>query len=190
MKTLLQNIIAFSFLFVGYVFITGSNHESNVPNIKPKHIKVSQIKVSQKLKPNFYDVLGFYESGNRYDAVNSIGYLGKYQFNIKTLKWIGINVNKTEFLNSPKLQEVAVRKYVIINKKLLKPYINKYANTYFTTVNGDCVFVTECGILGGAHLGGHNSVKKFFDSKGKINRKDGNGTSILDYIEIFSKTQI
>ena len=41
--------------------------------------------------------LGFRESGNRYDIVNSYGYMGKYQFGKSTLKGLGFKVTQDEF---------------------------------------------------------------------------------------------
>ena len=55
----------------------------------------------------FLHSIGERESSNRYDVVNSYGYMGKYQFGKATLRGLGYRVTQEEFLNSPDLQEKA-----------------------------------------------------------------------------------
>ena len=199
MKILIKNILALGFLFIGYVIVFGTPTISDdvVTSIDICNMDLSNYTepIADVSKPSdtlpcFYEILGQYESGGNYKSVNTLGYLGKYQFGLGTLKWIGFTATRSEFLNNPDMQERAVRKYVAVNRKLLEPYILKYSNKYFTTVNGTSVYVTESGILGGAHLGGHGSVKKFFDTNGRVNNSDAYGTSVLAYIETFSQTKI
>ena len=48
----------------------------------------------------FKESLAFKESGGRYSVINKFGYLGKYQFNLNTLKMFKItDINK--FISSP-----------------------------------------------------------------------------------------
>ena len=54
----------------------------------------------------FKEAIAFKESQGKYKVVNALGYLGKYQFGVSTLKLIGI-YSPTDFLNNPKLQEKA-----------------------------------------------------------------------------------
>jgi len=166
-------------------------HSITITHVQPelKYTNFIEIKKAKKFSC-FYERLGYYESRGRYNIVNKLGYMGKYQFDIPTLNWIGFNVSRSEFLNSSTLQEKAVRKYVRVNRKLLKSYIDKYANSYFTLYNGSKVYITESGILGGAHLGGYGSVKRFFNTRGRVNNKDKNGTSVLAYIKVFNNTSI
>ena len=105
--------------------------------------------------------------------------MGKYQFGRRTLRGLGFKVSKTEFLNSPSLQEEAMHALLKQNKRSLHKYIEKYDNQY---VHG--VFVTESGLLAAAHLGGAGSVKKWFRT-GRV-RKDGNGVKITSYMKQFS----
>ena len=65
------------------------------------------------------------------------------------------------------------------NKKSLRKFIKLYDRKY---VGG--VYVTESGILAAAHLGGAGNVKKWFRTREDF--KDGLGTSITSYMEIFS----
>lgn len=142
-------------------------------------IKLEAKEFKIKNHTTFLEDIGHKESSGRYKVVNRYGYMGKYQFGATTLKGLGYSVTKKEFLNSPKLQEEAMQKLLEHNKKRLQKYIDKYEGE---VVHG--VYITESGILAAAHLGGAGNVRKFF-RKGS-NFKDGNGTSIVTYMEKFS----
>ena len=150
----------------------------SVPIVKTKlEIKTKEIKF--KGHTAFLNALGHQESGNRYDIVNRFGYMGKYQFGKSTLKTLKIKVTKEEFLNNPDLQEEAMKKLLLYNKKRLQKYINKFDGQ---VING--ILVTESGLLAAAHLGGAGSVRKWFRT-GKITA-DGNGVKITQYMQQFS----
>lgn len=123
--------------------------------------------------------IGMRESSNNYKIVNKFGYMGKYQFGKQTLKAIGIKTTKQEFLNNPELQEEAMRLLLIDNKKRLQKYIDKYEGTY---LHG--VYITESGVLAGAHLAGVGNVRKFFRKGWEF--KDGKGTKMTSYMKKFS----
>lgn len=127
----------------------------------------------------YLDAIGFRESGNRYNVTNTFGYMGKYQFGKATLKGLGYNVSKKEFLNNPDLQEEAMLSLLNHNKEKLQQYIDIYDGK---TING--IYITESGILAAAHLGGQGSVKRYFKN-GKV-FKDGYGTRITSYMNQFS----
>ena len=74
---------------------------------------------------------------------------GRYQFGKSTLKTLKIKVTKEEFLNNPDLQEEAMKKLLLYNKKHLQKYINRFDGQ---VING--ILVTESGLLAAAHLGG------------------------------------
>jgi hypothetical protein len=127
----------------------------------------------------FLHDIGHRESGNRYDITNTWGYMGRYQFGKATLKGLGYNVTKKEFLNNPQLQDSAMIDLLNHNKEKLQSYIDIYDGK---TING--MEITESGILAAAHLGGQGSVKRYFRN-GKVFR-DGNGTKITSYMKQFS----
>ncbi len=127
----------------------------------------------------YLDAIGFRESGNRYDVTNTFGYMGKYQFGKATLKGLGYNVSRKEFLNNPDLQEEAMLSLLNHNKEKLQQYIDIYDGK---TING--IYITESGILAAAHLGGQGSVRRYFRN-GKV-FKDGYGTKITSYMSQFS----
>ncbi|MEL1241753.1 peptidoglycan-binding protein LysM [Flavobacterium flavipallidum] len=128
----------------------------------------------------FKEAIGFRESENKYKKVNSLGYLGKYQFGNKTLRSIGIH-DTDKFLRSPKLQEKAFVALLSKNKSILKDIIEKYDGK---VVGG--ILITESGILAAAHLGGTGTVKRYFRSNGKRFFRDAYGTSIRSYLKAFS----
>jgi hypothetical protein len=127
----------------------------------------------------FKQALGFKESKNKYQKINSLGYLGKYQFGTETLKAVGIH-NPQLFLRSPRMQEKAFVALLSKNKAILEDVIERYDGK---VVNG--VLITESGILAAAHLGGAGSVKKYFRHNGKKSIKDAYGTSIRSYLKAF-----
>ena len=127
----------------------------------------------------FLNDVGFRESGNRYDITNTWGYMGKYQFGKSTLKGLGFNVTRKEFLNNPQLQEEAMMALLLHNKEKLQKYIDLFDGE---TING--MYISESGILAAAHLGGQGSVKRYFKN-GKV-FKDAYGTKITSYMKQFS----
>lgn len=127
----------------------------------------------------FLDDMGFSESSNIHNIVSKYGYLGKYQFSLNTLRGLGYNIPKKEFLNNPVIQDEAMISLLKHNKKVLQKYINRWDGK---TKNG--VKITESGILAAAHLTGATSVKNYFN-KGIV-KEDGNGVSIIDYMVKFA----
>jgi hypothetical protein len=127
----------------------------------------------------FKEALAHKESQGKYGKINTLGYMGKYQFGIETLKSIGIN-DSTRFMNNPRLQEKAFVALLSKNKYDLKDYITNYEGKIV-----DGVKITESGILAAAHLGGSGSVKRFLNSNGEKKCKDGYGTSVKTYMKDF-----
>jgi len=127
----------------------------------------------------YKEAIAHKESQSNYRKINSLGYLGKYQFGIETLKSIGIK-DSMAFLNNPKLQEKAFIALLSKNKYELQDYIN-----YFEGKVVDGVKITESGILAAAHLGGSGSVKRFLNSNGEKKCKDDYGTSVRTYLRDF-----
>lgn len=127
----------------------------------------------------FKEALAFKESQGKYHKVNTLGYLGKYQFGHETLKSIGI-YDSLAFLRSPKLQEKAFVALLSKNKWELRDEIQAYSGR---TIGG--VKITESGLLAAAHLGGVGSVKKFLCSNGARKCKDDYGTSVKSYMKLF-----
>jgi hypothetical protein len=127
----------------------------------------------------YKEAIAFKESQGKYRKVNSLGYMGKYQFGAETLKTVGVN-DSNQFLNSPRMQEKAFVALLAKNKSELQDVIQKYEGQ---VISG--ILVTESGILAAAHLGGVGSVKKFFKHEGRRFFKDAYGTSIRSYMRDF-----
>jgi len=133
----------------------------------------------------FKEAIGFKESQSRYGVVNSLGYLGKYQFGKSTLETLRI-FNTDYFLNNPFLQEKAFVANCSYNKWLLQNEIAQYADT---TIKG--IKITESGLIAAAHLSGAGSVKRYLRSKGRGKRiVDAYGTNIEQYLKKFADYDI
>jgi hypothetical protein len=143
--------------------------------------------------------LGVLESGGRYKTVNSLGYLGKYQFSRVTLLglikqgYLEASVSEIDsFTHNPELQERAMDALIEHNTDIL---IKRYRLGRFigTKVNG--IKITLRGMLASAHLLGPYAVKDFLHTggslapvrvSGKLVRKyDAYGTSLTDYLKQF-----
>ena len=187
MKNLLNaTVLAVSLYFImAFASIRATQNTSPVSTLQPSEI--ASIIVPEIVKPElpknqtglFLNKLGFKESGNRYDVVNSYGYMGKYQFGKSTLEGLGYYISKEEFLNSPAIQEKAILDLLRHNRKILKNYIIKYNDS---VVNN--VYVTESGVLAAAHIAGPGNVKKFFEQGKDV--KDGYGTYMSAYMSYFA----
>ena len=151
--------------------------DSNVPTTTKE--KTFTPYLGQSLNA-FKEVLGFKESQNDYSRVNTLGYLGKYQFGRSTLEMIGI-YDTNLFLNTPELQEKAFFANTERNKWILRRDIKRFVGK---RING--TVITESGILAAAHLAGPGNVKKYLRSYGKAAFSDAFGTSLKYYIKRFN----
>lgn len=128
----------------------------------------------------FKEAVGFKESQGKYHVVNTLGYMGKYQFGKGTLKLIGV-YNTWDFMSDPSIQEKAFEANLSRNKWVLRRDIKRFVGK---TIAG--VKVTESGILAAAHLGGPGNVKKFLRSYGSNTFSDAYGSSVRYYMKKFS----
>lgn len=128
----------------------------------------------------FKEAVAFKESRGRYNAVNTFGYLGKFQFGSSTLKTLGI-YNSNLFLNCPELQEKAFLANTKRNKWKLTSEINRFTGS---EING--VIITESGILASAHLAGPGNVKRYLKSFGSKDFSDAYGSDVSFYMRKFA----
>jgi hypothetical protein len=135
------------------------------------------------------------ESGGNYKAVNTLGYLGKYQFGAMALQDMGlvkkgtslkglddpsnwnIKGGKQAFLNNPELQEDTMLRYTKQNFSTL----NRIG-----VVNKDSSPQEIAGYLAASHLLGPGGARDL--SKGKVGA-DAYGTSSASYFKVGSATQ-
>ena len=128
----------------------------------------------------FKEALAFRESAGNYFIINTLGYIGKYQFGIGTLQLMGV-YNATQFLNDPSLQEKVFHTNIARNKWILRKDIARFEGRRIKGIT-----ITESGILAAAHLAGPGNVRKYLRSYGKWDVKDAYGTKISDYLAHFS----
>lgn len=162
--------------------MNGTEREESLTNefnysIQSTHLSVPYLGNSYN---GFKEALAFKESRGNYFSVNTLGYLGKYQFGAETLKLIGI-YNPNQFLYNPELQEKAFLANAERNKWILRKDIKRFDGK---TING--VLVTESGILAAAHLAGPGSVKRYLRSSGSHNVSDAYGSSVRYYMKKFA----
>jgi hypothetical protein len=145
----------------------------------PKYLDYN-IPYLQKNFVAFKQAVAFKESQGKYTVVNTLGYLGKYQFGRTTLERLNI-YNTSEFLENPELQEKAFIALCKVNKWILRKDIERSVGK---TING--VIITESGILAAAHLSGAGNVKNYLRSNGTECFSDAYGTTIKSYLKKFA----
>ncbi len=160
-----------------------SNNQKEVSYLYPSQNPADYANLNVPFTGRFFigfkEALAFKESQGKYHKINSLGYMGKYQFGIETLQTIGIT-DTVAFMNSPKLQEKAFVALLSKNKWELQDEIEAYSGRIISGVK-----ITESGILAAAHLGGVGSVKRFLKTNGKKKCKDNYGTSVKSYMRDF-----
>lgn len=168
-------LLVTTLFFLNTVVISNTNGKTLIvePNKEePKKEEVSQL-------DEFLCVIGHFESGNDYSKVNTLGYMGRFQFGAETIKTLGYrNVTKQIFINNPSLQDSIMMKNLRYNKRKLKKYYKHYVGKYRWGI-----YITESGMLAAAHLAGQGNVKKFL-MYGK-NPSDAYGTSLSKYLSDF-----
>jgi hypothetical protein len=178
------------FLFlVGSILLFANANSVNTPIKKEKTVTLpANINYNiPYLKRNFVafkEALAFKESQGNYRVVNTLGYLGKYQFGRTTLERFKI-YNTSAFLQDPELQEKAFIALCKVNKWILRRDFKNYVGK---TIND--IKITESGILAAAHLSGAGNVKKFLRSNGVKRFSDAYGTSMQSYIKKFASYDV
>ena len=176
-------LLAIVFIFMNAI----AKNESNV--YKVENVKTLRSVFPKKINHNilylkkdfiaFKEAVAFKESQGKYSVVNTLGYLGKYQFGKTTLQRFKI-YNTEAFLNNPELQENAFIALCKVNKWILRKDIKRSVGKI---ING--IKITESGILAAAHLSGAGNVKKFLRSNGVVRFTDAYGSTIQHYMKRF-----
>jgi hypothetical protein len=192
MKTKLKYVVVvLIMIFINSAFIFKESKKTVTYNLPKKGVIVTvpteleslynpQIPLLGKSFIGFKQALAFKESRIDYNCVNTLGYLGKYQFGKSTLKRFRIH-NTKKFLKDASLQEDAFMALLSVNKWILR---NDIKRTVDKKING--ILITESGILAASHLAGAGNVKKYLRSYGKINFKDAYGSNIEHYLKKFA----
>ncbi len=149
---------------------------NKLPKVTVKKIPMSQPTPTEL----FMKRVAHIESGGNHRITNEFGMMGKYQFSPNTVRVLGFNVSRKQFLQDSKLQDSVMLAYMRVNHRELAPLIRKYNGK---VVNG--VRVTRAGILAGAHFAGSGGVRAFLTGNG-TNIADARGTTITKYMSYFS----
>jgi hypothetical protein len=160
------------------MFVFTERVEKNSIKFKPIEIEYIDESLSNDLDI-YLEHIGFKESSGRYNVVNTFGYMGMYQFSHVTLKNLGFEVTREQFLSSPELQDSAMIYLLQHNYKILNRIIYEYDGTLI-----DDNEITKSGILATAHLIGPRRTRILLEDG--IDTKDGYGTSALSYLVEFS----
>lgn len=193
MKKTSELVLLTSFISILSAFAAGPMFRAPVESVNKLEKKNISIEVKKPLVEKieitnqnklFLSAIAYRESSNRYDVVNRWGYMGKYQFGRATLNNLGYeSVTNEQFLSSPKIQEEAMMKLLKSNQYILRREIKKYSGT---SMHG--VYITESGLLAAAHLAGPGNVKKWLKRGERF--RDGLGTDLVDYLQLFSNYNI
>lgn len=119
--------------------------------------------------------------GGGYQTVNRFGMMGRYQFSPSTVKVLGFNISKSDFLQNREMQDSIMLTYMKANEKTLERLIHRYEGK---TVKG--VKITRASILAGAHFAGARGVTTFLTNDSHTGTVDANGTTLRKYMLKFS----
>jgi hypothetical protein len=145
-----------------------------IPRSKPTPVEQFMARVARIETPN----------GN-YKAVNQFGMMGKYQFAPSTVKLLGYKGSTQSFLNNPSIQDTIMLRYMRVNYRELKWYIERY---HGKTVHG--IKISRASILAGAHFAGSENVKRYFHGSDREGTSDANGTTLRYYMSKFSNMHL
>jgi hypothetical protein len=167
--------------------LDGANGKQEQIDISELSIPIVEVEVeeesdSRKDILRFLEAIALFESNNRYDVVNSYGFLGRYQFSPRTIKHLGYDILNEDFLRNKRLQDEIMLAYMRENYISLRPYIDEYNNT-----NYKGMYITTSSILAGAHFAGAMGMKRFLLNKlDSIGTVDANGMTLRRYMTKFS----
>ena len=134
----IKKFLVLGILFLGFINATTIDKKINtVDNVSLPEFIDYNIPYLQKDFVGFKEALAFKESQGRYTVVNTLGYLGKYQFGRTTLQRFRI-YNTQAFLRNPELQERAFIALCKVNKWILRKDIKRFTGK---TING--IKITE-----------------------------------------------
>jgi hypothetical protein len=130
----------------------------------------------------FMEKIAEMESGGNHRIVNQIGMMGKYQFSYRTVRSLGFDVTREEFLSNKHLQDSVMMAYMKYNDRELNRLIDRYEGK---VISG--VIMSRAAIIAGAHFAGTGGMRTFLTTNGGTETTDINGTTIRRYIRPFSE---
>lgn len=144
---------------------------------------------------SYAEKVGEKESGGNYKAVNTLGYLGKYQFGALALQDMGLVKKGTSLkgLDDPNNWNIQGGKQAFLsNAQLQEDTMLRYTKQNFATlnrigvINGDSSPQDVAGYLAASHLLGPGGAKQLAQGKAGT---DAYGTSSATYFKVGSATQ-
>jgi len=171
MKTFVLNLLA----VVVAVFILMNGHKPLDYGYIPSDVTLGQPTQFEL----WAEAIAEFESDGDPTVVNKWGMMGKYQFDPKTIEFLGFEETPDEFLLRPHLQDSVFVAYYRANKRELQALIDRY--------NGkkrDGFVITPAGILAGAHFAGAGGVRRYLEQS-EITT-DSNGTTVDYYMSRFA----
>lgn len=144
---------------------------------------------------SYAEKIGEKESGGNYSAVNTLGYLGKYQFGAMALQDMGLVKKGTSLkgLDSPENWNISGGKQAFLNNaQLQEETMLRYTRQNYSTlnrigvVNKDSSPQEVAGYLAASHLLGPGGAKQL--AQGDI-RADAYGTTSASYYKVGLATQ-
>jgi len=192
----------FIWVFVFIVgIITGMNiNKYSIENMELKNMNYDLILMNDSLIDQntyllnvinnfmlFSDSLIKTESGHDTTIVNiNTGAIGAPQLMPETIKYLGYNIDLTDFVNNPSCFPGQLQ-YEIFLQLLDSNHFYFVKNNVYDYVGQqiDSVTITKSGLLAAAHIGGAYGTKKFIETNGKYNPSDGHNR-ISDYMYKFA----
>jgi hypothetical protein len=160
--------------------ITTNNYTTNITN-----------NIGDADNTHFMKVLAKRESNNKWRRIGGYNdaYIGLYQFGDVALKDINSDVRVKAFKKDNSIFTIDKQnKACIALMKNNKRYLSNHYKYIGKTIRG--TKVTESGMLAAAHLVGHTAVKKWLESNGKVETKDGFDTSLVEYMNLMNKNNV
>ena len=149
----------------------------------------------------FIEAIAYSESRNNPMIVNSLGYVGLFQFGEAARRVVGApiitkndfrqdTITKKWYLKNikiwpPEEQYLAMVRFMERNENILVQEIEQYSGKVICGI-----LVTKSGMLAAAHLAGTEGVKKFLRSNGQYNPHDLYDTKITTYLLKFQNYQL
>ena len=182
----------------GSPIMTGSGLPLTSGESSPSKVSTASIPSASGMPIDYQSYaqkIGEKESGGKYDAVNTLGYLGKYQFGALALQDMGLVKKGTSLkgLDDPANWNIEGGKKAFLNNpQLQEDTMVKYTKQNFATLNRIGVINDKssqqeiAGYLAASHLLGPGGAKQL--AQGKVG-SDAHGTSSATYFKVGSATQ-
>ena len=176
MRRTLAFIVLAGLALMGFTSVQKPFDKIHIPNgivlSEPTPVELFMVEIAKIETPNL--------PNDGYQTVNRFGMMGRYQFSYATMRAVGINVSREEFLASRELQDSAMVQLMLRNEKHLSDIIHRFEGR---TVKG--MKITRASIIAGAHFAGPNGVRQYLTNDSEYGTIDGMGTSLKKYMWYF-----